>query len=103
MEVQETAKIRELHRVICEIPEKRSDGRLESRKKLKPSGHSWAIVSRRILPAKLTNWLLYELRTKWEVRTYQWESEEISGNETPNTGGKFRRGPITDMEIPLGI
>ena len=62
-------------------------------------------VRRPIVRNKLTNWLLYALRLKWEAMPYQWgKCEEISENDMRCVrGGKFRRGePITNMAIPLG-
>ena len=37
--------------------------------------------------AELINWLMYSLRLKWELRTYQWRgSDGILGNEIPGMG-----------------
>ena len=73
LEAQETNKIHECYRVICEFSEKKSEDELRKTPEIE-IGTEWGMlgmVRRCIVLLKLAKWLLYDIRPKWKVRTYE--------------------------------
>ena len=53
--------------------------------------------------AKSANWMLYALRLKWELGTYQEKREKVTENEMAGTRKEIQKGETDkNTAIPLG-